>query len=144
VNGFLILLALTFVDDGVGVESVGLSVCARSRVFGDRHLGDFPAGTAPAAGRTREPVGFSAVREQRENIEGHHPDGGAVAEVKIGALIAIEQTIQLQETVESEILVDCEATPDNVGDDIFPNNAIHDGGVIIKGDRIAQAACIFR
>ena len=25
----------------------------------------------------------------------------------------------------------------------FPNNAIHDGGVIIKGDRIAVAACIF-
>src|SRR3989449_4268305 len=25
----------------------------------------------------------------------------------------------------------------------FPNNAIHDGGVIIKGDRIWKAACIF-
>src|SRR5258708_19754377 len=25
----------------------------------------------------------------------------------------------------------------------FPNNAIHDGGVVIKGDRIALAACIF-
>jgi diadenylate cyclase len=25
----------------------------------------------------------------------------------------------------------------------FPNNAIHDGGVILKGDRIACAACIF-
>jgi diadenylate cyclase len=25
----------------------------------------------------------------------------------------------------------------------FPNNAIHDGGVIMKGDRIAYAACIF-
>jgi len=25
----------------------------------------------------------------------------------------------------------------------FPNNAIHDGGVIIRGDRISQAACIF-
>jgi len=25
----------------------------------------------------------------------------------------------------------------------FPNNAIHDGGVIIRGDRIARAACIF-
>jgi diadenylate cyclase len=25
----------------------------------------------------------------------------------------------------------------------FPNNAIHDGGVIIKGDRITHAACIF-
>ena len=25
----------------------------------------------------------------------------------------------------------------------FPNNAIHDGGVILKGDRILKAACIF-
>src|SRR5438034_6389354 len=25
----------------------------------------------------------------------------------------------------------------------FPHHAIHDGGVIIKGDRIAYAACIF-
>jgi len=25
----------------------------------------------------------------------------------------------------------------------FPNNAIHDGGVILKSDRIMQAACIF-
>jgi diadenylate cyclase len=25
----------------------------------------------------------------------------------------------------------------------FPNNAVHDGGVILKGDRIAYAACIF-
>jgi diadenylate cyclase len=25
----------------------------------------------------------------------------------------------------------------------FPNNAIHDGGVIVKGDRITYAACIF-
>jgi diadenylate cyclase len=25
----------------------------------------------------------------------------------------------------------------------FPNNAVHDGGVIMRGDRIAYAACIF-
>ena len=33
--------------------------------------------------------------------------------------------------------------PGNAGNDFLPNNAIHDGGVIIKGDRIAYAACIF-
>jgi diadenylate cyclase len=63
--------------------------------------------------------------------------------VKIGALIAIEQSIQLQEAVESGIPVDCEATPEMLETIFFPNNAIHDGGVIIKGDRIAYAACIF-
>ena len=63
--------------------------------------------------------------------------------MKIGALIAIEQSIQLQEAVESGIKVDCDATPEMLETIFFPNNAIHDGGVIIKGDRIAYAACIF-
>jgi diadenylate cyclase len=40
-------------------------------------------------------------------------------------------------------LVDCEATPEMLETIFFPNNAIHDGGVIIKGNRIAFAACIF-
>src|SRR6185503_12447024 len=39
--------------------------------------------------------------------------------------------------------VDCEATPEMLETIFFPNNAIHDGGVIIKGDRITRAACIF-
>ncbi len=63
--------------------------------------------------------------------------------MKIGALIAIEQSIQLQEAVESSLPVDCDATPEMLETIFFPNNAIHDGGVIIKGDRIAYAACIF-
>ena len=58
-------------------------------------------------------------------------------------MIAIEQSIQLQDVVESGIVVDCEATPEMLETIFFPNNAIHDGGVILKGDRIAFAACIF-
>ena len=39
--------------------------------------------------------------------------------------------------------MDCEATPEMLETIFFPNNAIHDGGVIMRGDRIAYAACIF-
>src|SRR5213593_4484028 len=86
---------------------------------------------------------FATVHEQRENIEVIIQTCERLAEVRIGALIAIEQSIQLQEAVESGITVDCEATPEMLETIFFPNNAIHDGGVIIKGDRIACAACIF-
>ncbi len=86
---------------------------------------------------------FATAHEQRENIEVIIPTVERLAEVRIGALIAIEQSIQLQEAVESGILVDCEATPEMLETIFFPNNAIHDGGVILKGDRIAFAACIF-
>jgi diadenylate cyclase len=86
---------------------------------------------------------FYTAREQRENIEVIIQTVERLADVKIGALIALEQSIQLQEVVESGIVVDCEATPEMLETIFFPNNAIHDGGVIIKGDRIAYAACIF-
>jgi diadenylate cyclase len=86
---------------------------------------------------------FISTHEQRESIEVVIQTVERLAEVKIGALIAIEQTIQLYEAVESGVPVDCEATPEMLETIFFPNNAIHDGGVILKGDRIAYAACIF-
>jgi len=86
---------------------------------------------------------FATASEQRESIEVIIQTVERLADVKIGALIAIEQSIQLREAVESSLPVDCDATPEMLEAIFFPNNAIHDGGVIIKGDRIAYAACIF-
>ena len=86
---------------------------------------------------------FASTSEQRESIEIIIQTCERLADVKIGALIAIEQSIQLQEAVEAGIKVDCDVTAEMLEAIFFPNNAIHDGGVIIKGDRIAYAACIF-
>jgi diadenylate cyclase len=86
---------------------------------------------------------FYTAHEQRENIEVVIQTVERLADVRIGTLIAIEQSIQLHEAAESGIPVDCIATPEMLEAIFFPNNAIHDGGVIIKGDRIAYAACIF-
>lgn len=86
---------------------------------------------------------FHTSREERENIEVIVEAAENLAEAKIGGLIAIEQALHLQSIVESGIVVDCEATPEMLETIFFPNNAIHDGGVIIKGNRIRQAACIY-
>src|SRR2546422_725779 len=86
---------------------------------------------------------FTTAHEQRENIEVIIQTVERLADVRIGALIAIEQSIQLQEAIESGIIIDCQASPEMLETIFFPNNAIHDGGVVIKGDRIALAACIF-
>lgn len=86
---------------------------------------------------------FATAHEQRENIEVIIQTVERLADVRIGALIAVERSIHLQEAVESGIRVDCEATPEMLETIFFPNNAIHDGGVILQGDRIAFAACIF-
>lgn len=86
---------------------------------------------------------FNTNRDQRENIEVIVDTAERLSDVKIGALIAIEQSVQLQDVVESGVVVDCEASPEMLETIFFPNNAVHDGGVVIKGDRIAFAACIF-
>src|SRR5262245_29116804 len=86
---------------------------------------------------------FGSAHEQRENIETIVQTVERLAEVRIGALIAIEQANQLRDVVESGVSVDCVSTPEMLETIFFPNNAIHDGGVILKGDRITHAACIF-
>src|SRR4029077_9817467 len=86
---------------------------------------------------------FGNVHEQRENIEVIIQTVERLSEVRIGALIAVEQTNPLRDMVESGVPVDCVATPEMLETIFFPNNAIHDGGVILRGARIACAACIF-
>lgn len=86
---------------------------------------------------------FQVQHQQRENIEIIIDSAEALAEARIGALMALERSIQLPEVVEVGITVDCVATPEMLETIFFPNNAVHDGGVIIKGARITHAACIF-
>jgi diadenylate cyclase len=143
VNGFLVLLALTFVTSLLELEVLtwllqsffAFSALAILVIF------------QPELRRLLAELGsqsvFHKLREQRESIEVIVETVERLADVKIGALIAIEQSISLKEAVESGVLVDCEATPEMFETIFFPNNAMHDGGVIMKGDRIAYAACIF-
>jgi len=86
---------------------------------------------------------FNTAHEERENIEVMVKTAERLGEMRIGALVALERSILLDEAVESGVRVDCEATPEMLETVFFPNNAIHDGGVVIRGDRIAKAACIF-
>ena len=143
VNGFLVLLALTFLTTILKLEVLSFLLRSFFAFSAIAILVIFQPELRRLLAELGNQSVFSAVREQRENIEVIIQTVERLAEVKIGALIAIEQTIQLQEAVESGILVDCEATPEMLETIFFPNNAIHDGGVILKGDRIAQAACIF-
>lgn len=85
----------------------------------------------------------ASSRDEREHIEVIVQGVERLAEARIGALIAIEQDVQLDELVESGVAVDCRATPEMLETIFFPNNAIHDGGVTVRKGRIIKAACIF-
>ena len=144
VMGFIVvLLALTVVTRILQFQVLGWLLGSFSAYFAMAVLVIFQ----PELRRMLAELGnlslFNTAREQRENIEVIIQTVERLADVRIGMLIALEQSIQLKEVVESGIEVDCEATPEMLETIFFPNNAIHDGGVIMKGNRIAQAACIF-
>ncbi len=66
-----------------------------------------------------------------------------LANKKIGCLIAIERKTPLNLYIESGILIDSKVTEELLQSIFDPTSPIHDGGVIIKGERIASAACLF-
>jgi diadenylate cyclase len=143
VVGFLLLMAVTLITRALHLQVVNWLLERFFEFFFLAVLVIFQ----PELRRMLSELGnlpwLYTAHEQRENIEVIIQTVERLAEVKIGALIALEQGIPLHDLVESGIVVDCEATPEMLETIFFPNNAIHDGGVIIRGDRIAYAACIF-
>jgi len=64
-----------------------------------------------------------------------------LAQRKIGALIVLERKIGLRTFVESGVNLDASISRDLLLSIFQPLGALHDGAVIIQGDRIAAAAC---
>jgi len=62
---------------------------------------------------------------------------------KIGALIAIEREIGTRAVQETGTRLDAAVTDELLATIFFPHTPLHDGGVIIEGDRIRAAGCIF-
>src|SRR3989442_7253681 len=83
---------------------------------------------------------FTSATETRENIEVIIQTAERLSEVKIGALIAIEQSIQLAEVVESGVAVGSPAPPERLQRGFFPHNGIPGAGVRITVRRLGQAA----
>lgn len=62
---------------------------------------------------------------------------------KIGALIAIERDIGLRTIEQTGVQINSEVTPELIGSLFFPRSPLHDGGVIIRDDRVQAAGCVF-
>ena len=62
---------------------------------------------------------------------------------KIGALIVIERDISLGNYIDRGKKLYADISSDLLISIFFPNNPLHDGGVIIQGDRISCAGAVF-
>ena len=59
----------------------------------------------------------------------------------VGAIIAIEREVSLEEYVQSGSEMQAKVSADLLATIFTPYSPLHDGAVIIQGDRIAAAAC---
>lgn len=66
-----------------------------------------------------------------------------LSERKIGALIAVEREIGTRAIQETGTRIESLVTAELLASIFFPHTPLHDGGVILKGDRLIAAGCIF-
>jgi diadenylate cyclase len=66
-----------------------------------------------------------------------------LANRQLGALMAVERGQNIESFAESGVKLDCSLSAELVVSLFFPKTPLHDGGIIIRNDRIVSAACIF-
>jgi diadenylate cyclase len=86
---------------------------------------------------------FSSARQNRETMDIVADAVFELASKQLGALIAIERDTGIRSFAESGVNLDCEISQELLLTIFFPKTPLHDGGIIIRDDRIIAAACIF-
>jgi len=62
---------------------------------------------------------------------------------KIGALIAIEREAALDPYLESGVQLDSKVNYELITTIFMPNTPLHDGGIVVQGNKIIAAGCLF-
>jgi diadenylate cyclase len=85
-------------------------------------------------------AGFTQL-ERREVAEEILLAISQLSQQKIGALIVVERKTGLRTFIESGVSLDAVISRDLLCSIFQPLGALHDGAVIVQGDRVAAAAC---
>lgn len=85
--------------------------------------------------------GFGSRLKRREFVEEILTAIDHLSRTKTGALIVLERDIGLRTFIESGVVLDSVVSRDLLLAIFHPKGALHDGAVIIQGERIAAAAC---
>jgi diadenylate cyclase len=92
-------------------------------------------------GRARFFRYFSATESSDELVEELVTAATMLASQRIGAIIAVERDIGLRNYIEGGIPLDATVTYDLLLSIFQTRSPLHDGAVIVQGERIAAAAC---
>jgi diadenylate cyclase len=86
-------------------------------------------------------LGLGGQLARREVVDDIVPAVQQMADTKTGALIVVEREIGLRTFIESGVSLDARVSRDLLCSIFERGGALHDGAVILQGDRVAAAAC---
>ncbi len=86
---------------------------------------------------------FSSTTQKKETIDVITESIFELSNRQMGALIAVERDVGIRSFAESGVNLDSEISQELLLTIFFPKTPLHDGGVIVRDDRIVAAACIF-
>ncbi len=67
----------------------------------------------------------------------------SLSKKRTGALLSIENKIQLKDVIETGTELDAKFSEDLCQSIFFPKSPLHDGGIVIRANRVVAAGCIF-
>ncbi|HRD02008.1 MAG TPA: diadenylate cyclase CdaA [Candidatus Saccharicenans sp.] len=87
----------------------------------------------------RRPLKLRPLKEKLEDIS---LAVDYMSQKKIGALIAIEKDIDLSPYAQRGTVIDADLSKDLLVSIFFPKSPLHDGAVLIRGNKIIAAGCL--
>jgi diadenylate cyclase len=86
-------------------------------------------------------LGGAARRRQEETVDEVVLAATALAAERTGAIVVLEREMGLRSYIETGIALEAVVTYDLLVSIFNPATPLHDGAVVIQGDRVAAAAC---
>ena len=95
-------------------------------------------------GRSRITNVFGEVdKEEAKRIVGQFVEAvESMSASRTGALIVIEREISLNDIVETGTVIDAQITAQMIGTIFYEGTPLHDGAVIVRGDKLYAAGCV--
>ncbi len=142
--GGAVLVALFYVSQGAHLETVNWMIRNLAGYFVVAIIVLFQADIRRALAHFGRAPFFrylAKAETEEDSIEELVVAAGMLASQKIGAIIIVERQIGLRTYIDGGIRLEAVLTYDLLVSIFQRSSPLHDGAVIVQGDRIAAAAC---
>jgi len=138
------LLGVLFLARFLNLKVIGGIATQVVALFGFALLVIFQPELRRALVRLSQSPFFGFFTRPEKEVTDHIVEAVAtMSRERVGALIAIERDVSLRSYMEGGVRLDADVTSALLVTIFNPNTPLHDGAVIIQGDRVVAAGCLF-